>query len=84
MLVAEEHLPASFEVEPFDPVGLAVEDEEGTGLGEVVELIETGANDVWVVKRADGSELLLPIIDEVVLELDEDGRLAVVRLLPGL
>ena len=84
MLVAEEHLPASFEVEPFDPVGLAVEDEEGTGLGEVVELIETGANDVWVVKRADGSELLLPIIDEVLLELDEDGRLAVVRLLPGL
>jgi 16S rRNA processing protein RimM len=84
MLVAEESLPSSFAEEPFDPVGLAVEDEEGTGLGTVVELITTGANDVWVVKRADGSELLLPIIEEVLLELDEDGRRAIVHVLPGL
>jgi 16S rRNA processing protein RimM len=84
MLVAEENLPASFAEEPFDPVGLSVEDEEGAELGTVVELITTGANDVWVVKRADGSELLLPIIEEVLLELDEDARRAVVHILPGL
>jgi 16S rRNA processing protein RimM len=84
MLVAEEELPPVFLEEPFDPVGLEVADEAGVVLGRVVDTIVTGANDVWVVERTDGEELLLPVIDDVVVDLDLEADRAVVRLLPGL
>jgi 16S rRNA processing protein RimM len=84
MLVAEEDLPPAFLDEPFDPVGLQVFDEAGVLLGRVVDTIATGANDVWIVERTDGEELLLPVIDDVVLDLDLEADRAVVRLLPGL
>lgn len=44
----------------------------GQLLGTVQELFETGANDVIVVKRQDGKELLVPYVDDVVLEVDLD------------
>ena len=84
VLVAEEDLPPAFLEEPFDPVGLQLVDEAGVMLGQVVDTIVTGANDVWVVERTDGDELLLPVIDDVVLDLDLEADRAVVRLLPGL
>jgi 16S rRNA processing protein RimM len=72
------------DVEPeFDPVGFAVLDAERGSIGEVVDTIVTGANDVWVVEGPLG-EVLIPVIDDVVLEVDEDARLIRVRLLPGL
>lgn len=67
----------------FDPVGLEVIDAERGSLGTVQELIVTGANDVWVVEGPLG-EVLLPVIDDVVLEIDDEARVASVRLLPGL
>lgn len=66
-----------------ETVGLAIVDETRGALGEVVEVIETGANDVWVVEGPLG-EVLLPVIAEVVLSVDEVRRTARVRLLPGL
>ncbi|TET49254.1 MAG: 16S rRNA processing protein RimM [Anaerolineales bacterium] len=67
----------------YQLVGLSVETEAGENLGEVVDVIETGANDVYVVRGPDG-ELLIPAVEDVVRELDvESGRL-VVRLPPGL
>ena len=65
-----------------DPVGMTVRLEDGTVLGEVADVIETGANDVWVVRGE--REILLPVIPEVVLSSDMDAGEAVVRLLPGL
>ena len=47
------------------------------------ETILTGANDVWVVDGTFG-EVLIPVIDDVVLEIDEQGRTIRVALLPGL
>lgn len=67
-----------------DPVGLRVYDAERGDLGEIVEVIVTGANDVWVVQGERFGEVLLPVIDDVVLRVDEDAREAHVRLLPGL
>jgi 16S rRNA processing protein RimM len=66
-----------------DPVGLVVTDLERGLLGTVTELIVTGANDVWTVAGPLG-EVLLPVIDDVVLEVDWDAGKATVRCLPGL
>jgi 16S rRNA processing protein RimM len=65
-------------------LGMEVETEEGEPLGEVVEVLSPpDANDVFIVHGLRG-ELLIPSIEEVILELDlEEGRM-VVRPLPGL
>lgn len=65
-------------------VGLTVIDEAGRELGTVHEVLETGANDVYVLHNAEGKELLLPAIEDVVLDIDVDKRQITVRLLPGL
>lgn len=65
-------------------VGLAVYTEDGEHLGEVDDIIFTGANEVYVVKSEDGGELLLPAIADVVQKVDLEGGRLVVRLLEGL
>jgi 16S rRNA processing protein RimM len=69
--------------EPFIANGMTVRDEAHGLLGEVVETIETGANDVWVLEGPFG-QILLPVIDDVVLEIDEDAGEILVYVLPGL
>ena len=64
--------------------GFQVVDENGESLGELVEIIETGANDVYVVRNESGKEILLPAIPSVILELDSERRLMRVHLLEGL
>jgi 16S rRNA processing protein RimM len=64
--------------------GFKVVDETDRPLGELVEIIETGANNVYVVKDESGKEILLPAIPSVILELDADRRLMRVHLLEGL
>ena len=66
----------------FQLIGVRVEMESGEWLGQVVEVLATGANDVYVV-RGPWGEVLLPAVDDVVLELDLELRRMVVRLLPG-
>jgi len=67
----------------FQLIGVEVETEGGKGLGRVTEVLQTGANDVYVVRGARG-ELLLPAVETVILELDLESRRMVVRLLPGM
>lgn len=58
-------------------IGLPVYEGEEL-LGEIKEILQPGANDVWVVKRKGKSDLLLPYIPPVVLEVDlEAGRVLV-------
>ena len=64
-------------------VGMTVVEEDGTLLGKVVEIISTGANDVYVVRGPDG-ELLLPAIESVILEIDLDVDRMVVHVMAGL
>ncbi|HJB90683.1 MAG TPA: ribosome maturation factor RimM [Candidatus Eisenbergiella merdigallinarum] len=67
-----------------DLIGIAVEDETGAVLGKVEDVIETGANDVYQIRMADGRELLLPAIRQCVLSVDvEAGRMRV-HVLDGL
>ena len=66
-------------------IGLSVVDVDNDAyLGEITEIIETGANDVFVVRSNQGSEILLPDIDEVILAIDIDRKEVRVHLLPGL
>ena len=67
----------------FQLVGVTVETEGGERLGQVVDVVETGANDVYVVRGPRG-EVLLPAIDDVVLDLDLESRRMVVRPLPDM
>jgi len=64
-------------------VGLSVWTAEGERLGRVVEVLETGANDVYVVHGPSG-EILIPAIRDVVLEINPAAGRMVVRLLEGL
>jgi 16S rRNA processing protein RimM len=65
-------------------IGLQVVDEHGAVLGPVTELLETGSNDVLVIRRPSGPELLLPVTDETLLEVDLSAGRIRVHVLPGL
>ena len=65
-------------------IGLEAFDETGAYLGMVSEILETGANDVYVIQTPDGGELLLPALQEVVLHVDLEQKRIKVHLLPGL
>lgn len=65
-------------------VGLRAMTDDGSELGEIVEVLGTGANDVYEVRRADGSRVLLPAISSVVREIDLERGVVTVHLLPGL
>lgn len=64
-------------------IGLAVYTEEGEHLGQLTEILETGANDVYVVRGEQG-EVLLPVIAEVIRAVDLPARRLTVHLLDGL
>ena len=57
----------------FDIIGLAALDMTGERLGEVTNVLKTGSNDVYVVKKPDGAELLVPALKKVVREIDVAG-----------
>jgi len=67
----------------FQVVGVEVITAEGESLGRIVEVIDTGANDVYVVHGPRG-EVLIPAIEDVVRELDLEARRMIVEILPGL
>src|SRR5688572_8434331 len=64
--------------------GLTVVAEDGPTIGRVREVIETGANEVLVVARPDQPDALIPMIHDVVQDLDIPGGRVVVRLIEGL
>lgn len=66
-----------------DIIGLRVEDRDGKHLGAVSDVMNTGSNDVYVVKN-DGGEILIPAIKSVVLEINIDEGRMVVELPEGL
>ena len=67
----------------YQIIGLAVWTAGGEYLGTVDEVISTGANDVYVV-RGEEHEILIPAIEDVVLEINPAQRRMVVELIEGL
>lgn len=76
-----EDAPALAEGEYYqhEILGMQVVDEAGKVLGPVTEIIETGANDVYVVQDESGREILLPAIKPVILQIDQDRKVITVR-----
>jgi 16S rRNA processing protein RimM len=64
-------------------IGLRAVTADGRALGTVADILETGANDVYVVAR-EGGELLVPAIKDVVKEIAPERGELVVELLPGM
>lgn len=67
-----------------DLMGLSVFSDEGEALGELSEVLSTGANDVYVVTKAGERDLLLPAIRECILSIDLDARVMKVHVMDGL
>jgi 16S rRNA processing protein RimM len=67
----------------YEIVGLSVFTDEGDYLGDVTDVLETGANNVFTVRGPHG-EVLLPDTAEVIKDIDFDSRRVLVHLLPGL
>lgn len=64
-------------------IGLTVVTDEGERLGDIAEILETGANDVYVVAGPAG-EILLPALQSVIQHIDLDAKKMTVHLLEGL
>lgn len=67
-----------------DLEGLQVQNEDGTPIGVLKSVMETGANDVYVIELSDGRELLLPAIKQCVLEVDVEAGFIRIHILEGL
>ena len=67
-----------------DLLGLGVIDDEGRVLGELTDIMQTGANDVYVIKLEAGGELLLPAIKQCILDVDINEGIMKVHVLKGL
>lgn len=65
-------------------IGLAVVDEQDSEIGKLSEILKTGANDVYVVKRPNNGELLLPAIAGVILNVELAAGRIRVRIPAGL
>lgn len=66
-----------------DLIGCAVVTTAGEALGTVRAMLVTGSNDVCVV-RDDAREVLVPMVADVIVQIDVAGRRLVVHPLPGL
>lgn len=67
-----------------DLIGLDVYTEEGELLGRLKEVLQPGANDVYVVENETKKQILLPVISDVVKNIDIEGKKIIVKLMAGL
>ena len=67
-----------------DLIGLSVIREDGETLGELSDVLQTGANDVYEVTMEDGKQVLLPVIRECIKKVDLEKRQVTVHVMKGL
>ncbi|MGI3198191.1 ribosome maturation factor RimM [Streptomyces sp. GLT-R25] len=58
--------------------------EDGTEVGRITEISHLPSQDLFVVERADGTEVLIPFVEEIVVEIDLEKQRAVIDPPPGL
>ena len=67
-----------------DLIGLKVVSDEGEELGELSDVLQTGANDVYVVSKENTPDLLIPAIRDCIRQVDIENGTMQVHLLAGL
>ncbi|MFC0271271.1 ribosome maturation factor RimM [Metabacillus herbersteinensis] len=65
-------------------IGCRVISEDGEEIGKIHEILSTGANDVWIVKRETGKDVLIPYIEEIVQDINIEDQKIVISLMEGL
>ncbi|MGE3960619.1 MAG: ribosome maturation factor RimM [Dehalococcoidia bacterium] len=84
--IDEADLPPLGEDEYYvhDLVGLRVVTSAGEEIGTLDDVLETGSNDVYLVKRSGQKDVLVPAIDGVVLEVNLEAGTVTIEVVPGL
>ena len=65
-------------------IGCQVFDENDKNLGEIIDILTPGANDVWVIKGENGKEILIPYIEDVVKQIDITNKKVNIEVMEGL
>ncbi len=86
LLVTREDAVPLEEGEYFiaDLLDLDVYSDEDEKIGVLYDVMQTSANDVYVVKTEEGKEILLPAIDECILDIDLEENRMTVHIMEGL
>ncbi len=86
LLVTREDAVPLEEGEYFiaDLLDLDVYSDEDEKIGVLYDVMQTGANDVYVVKTEEGKEILLPAIDECILDINLEESRMTVHIMEGL
>lgn len=67
-----------------DLIGMQVVSDEGEELGEISDVLQTGANDVYVIQKEKKADILVPAIKDCIINVDLEQNIMTVHLLPGL
>jgi 16S rRNA processing protein RimM len=65
-------------------LGMRVINEDGKALGTLTEILETGAHDVYLIRPESGRDILLPVLESTILEVDLERGEMRVHVLPGI
>lgn len=68
----------------YQLIGITVKQQDGVTLGQIIDVLETGANDVYVVDSPQYGEVLIPVTDETIIKTDVESGEMIVRLPDGL
>lgn len=86
LFITESDLPELPEGQYYirDLIGMTVKKENGEILGKVSDVLQNTAQDIFEVENADGRKILIPKVDQFVLEIDKAAGEIRVRLIEGM
>ena len=86
LYITEDDLPELPEGQYYvrDLIGMSVTEEDGNLLGHVTDVLQNTAQDIFEVESENGKKLLIPKVDQFVLDIDAEKREITVRLIEGL
>ena len=86
LYITEDDLPELPEGQYYvrDLIGMSVTEEDGNLLGRVTDVLQNTAQDIFEVESENGKKLLIPKVDQFVLDIDAEKREITVRLIEGM
>ena len=86
LYITEDDLPELPEGQYYvrDLIGMSVTEEDGNLLWHVTDVLQNTAQDIFEVESENGKKLLIPKVDQFVLDIDAEKREITVRLIEGM